>query len=234
MTDLMLATFVDAALSPHSFEEVEAAMRWALGQQMGHEPPDEVVALALGKTALETNRWQSIYNDNFGNIKAGNQYVGMYTAFPCNEVLHGQVVWFSPRGKLDKKDGNVIAEAYDFPPWHPQTRFRAYANHFDGVGQYTDLIATGRYKVAWARLLSADVAGFVHELKLAGYFTADETLYRKGVEGLYGEMRRRVQKLPHEHAVADIDYAAILATVRGDQFAHANYAHSGADVGSYG
>lgn len=234
MTDLMLATFVDEEPTPCPFEEAEPAMRWALREQMGHDPSDEVVALALSKTALETARWQAIHNDNWGNIKAGPKYEGMYTVYACNEVLNGQVVWFSPRGKLDKQHGVVVAEAYDFPPWHPQTRFRAYAGHYDGVSQYTDLIATGRYKIAWARLLSADVTGFVHELKLAGYFTADEGLYLKGVSGLYNEMRLRVKKLPHAHAVADIDYSAILATVRGDQFAHANYAHSGADVGAQG
>lgn len=230
MTDLMLATYVDDELTPRAFEEVEPAMRWALSQQMGHEPSDEAVALALSKTALETWRWQAIHKDNFGNIKAGPKYVGMYTAYACNEVLNGQVVWFSPRGRLDKKGGRVIAEAYDFPPFHPQTRFRAYAGHYDGVSQYTDLLATGCYKVAWARLLSGDVNGFVHELKVAGYFTADEAVYMKGVRGLYDEMILRVKKLPHEHAVTLVDYASILATVRGDQFAHANYAHSGADV----
>ncbi len=232
MTDLMLATFVDDELTPRSFELAEEALRWALKEQMGHEPSDEVVALALSKTALETARWQSIHKSNWGNIKAGPKYEGMYTAYACNEILSGQVVWFSPRGRLDKQNGKVVAEAYDFPPWHPQTRFRAYAGLFDGVSEYTDFIATGRYKVAWARLLSADVTGFVHELKLAGYFTADEALYAKGVRGLYDEMILRVKKLPHEHAVTEPDYAAILATVRGDQFAHANYAHSGADVGA--
>ncbi len=234
MTDLMLATFVDDELTPCSFEEAELVMRWALGEQLGSPPSDEAVALALAKTGLETARFQAIHNDNWGNIKAGPKYVGMYTAFACNEVLAGQVVWFSPRGRLDKKNGKVVAEAYDFPPWHPQTRFRAYAGHYDGVSQYTDLIATGRYQAAWKRLLVGDVHGFVHELKAAGYFTADEALYEQGVRGLYNETLLRVKKLPHEHVVIEPDYAAIFATVRGDQFSHANYAHSGADVGGQG
>lgn len=233
MTDVMTAAYEEDLLTPCSFDDAEPIMRWALGQQMGHEPSDETVALALSKTGLETARWQAIHRSNWGNIKAAPAYEGMYTCYACNEVLAGKVVWFSPRGRLDGKGGKVIAEAYDAEPFHPQTRFRSYANHYAGVSEYTDLIATSRYKVAWAKLLSANVTGFVHELKLAGYFTADESLYLKGVSGLYNELLLRVKKLPHEHAVADFDTDAILATIRGDQFAHANYAQSGADVGGY-
>ncbi len=40
---------------------------------------DDTLALALAKTALETGRWQRIWNSNFGNIKASESYVGQYT-----------------------------------------------------------------------------------------------------------------------------------------------------------
>lgn len=224
MTDVMTAVFVDAEKRPLAFDQAAGAMKAALSGQLGHDPPDEVLALGLAKTALETGRWQSMWNDNWGNIKAGLAYVGMYTAFACNEVLGGKVVWFSPRGRLDKQGGTVVAEAFDAEPWHPQTRFRAYANEFDGCYSYVDLISTGRYKVAWAMLLSGNVTGFVHELKLAGYFTADEGLYLKGVQGLYNEMLARVKGLPHEEHVppGDHDFDVILATIQGDQFAHVN------------
>jgi len=221
MTEVMTATFVEDALTPMSFEQAVEAMTPALAGQLNAAPSDEVKALALAKTALETGRWQAIHRQNFGNIKAGTTYVGMYTGFACNEVLGGKVVWFSPRGRLDKKDGTVVSEWFDGEPWHPQTRFRAYANHFDGAYEYVELIATGRYKLAWSRLLLGDVQGFVHCLKLAGYFTADETLYLRGVQGLYSEMLARVKGLPAEHLIPSIDHDAVWATLRGDQFAHA-------------
>jgi hypothetical protein len=220
MTDVMTATFTEDLLTPLPFEQAAAAMKPALKDQLGHDPTPETEALALAKTALETARWQSIHRSNWGNVKAGTGYVGQYTAFACNEVLNGQVVWFSPYGRLDKKGGVVIAEAYSAEPWHPQTRFRAYANEYDGAYEYVDFIATGRYKVAWARLLSGDVTGFVHELKLAGYFTADESLYLKGVTGLYTEMLARVRGLPADHLIPTIDHDAVWATIQGDQFAH--------------
>jgi hypothetical protein len=220
MTDVMTATYIEDLLTPMPFEDAAEAMTAALADQLKAQPSDEVKALALAKTALETGRWQSIHRSNWGNIKAGTSYVGMYTAFACNEVLGGKLVWFSPRGRLDAKGGNVVAEAFDGEPWHPQTRFRAYANRFDGAYEYVEFIATGRYKVAWSRLLLGDVVGFVHTLKLAGYFTADEALYLKGVQGLYGEMLARVRGLPHEHLAPEIDHDAVWATIRGDQFAH--------------
>ncbi len=223
MTDVMTATYVEDLLTPFSLETAAAAMKAALQTQLGRAPSDEVLALALAKTALETGRYKSIHRYNWGNVKAGAAYVGMYTAFACNEVLAGKLVWFSPRGRLDKQGGVVVAEHYDGEPWHPQTRFRAYANEYDGSYEYVALIANGRYKKAWAALLAGSVSGFVHELKLAGYFTADEALYLKGVSGLYQEMLARVRGLPHEAHVpeGDHDFERILATIRGDQFAHA-------------
>lgn len=220
----MLATFIEDLLTPLTFEQASGAMAAALANQLGHQPSAEVLALALAKTALETGRWQSLHRSNMGNAKAGDAYVGMYTAFACNEVLGGKLVWFSPRGRLDHQGGSVVAEAFDAEPWHPQTRFRAYANEFDGCYSYVDLISTGRYKVAWAMLLSGSVTGFVHELKMAGYFTADEGLYLKGVQGLYNEMLARVKGLPHEEHVPPGDHAfdVILATIKGDQFSHVN------------
>lgn len=220
MTDVMTATFFEDRLTPFTFEQAEEAARWALGAQMGHEPSDEVVALALSKIFLETGRLASSHRWNLGNIKAATTYVGMYTAFACNEVLGGKVVWFSPYGRLDKKGGTVVAEAFSGEPWHPQTRFRAYANHFDGMDQYVTFIATGRYKVAWAKLLSADVTGFVHELKVAGYFTADEAIYKAGVVSLYNELVARVKKIPHEHLVAFVDHEGAIASIANDTFAH--------------
>lgn len=222
MTDVMLATFTEDELTPFLFEEAEEALRWALSTTLGHDPTDEVVALALAKIFLETGRLAACHKWNVGNIKAAASYIGMYTAFACNEIIGGKAVWYSPYGRLDKKGGVPVAEFYKGEPWHPQTRFRAYANHFDGMDQYVTFIATGRYKVAWAKLLFGDAVGFVHELKLAGYFTADEALYLKGVRGLYNELLARVQKLPHEHLVEHVDHEAVLATIQGDQFAHAH------------
>lgn len=183
----MLATYVHARLTPLSFEEAQTALASALRQQIGKWPSREALALALAKTALETGRWKAIWNYNFGNVKAGEKYAGSYFCIELNEVLSGKVVWFSPRGRLDRKGGTVVAEPFEDPPGHPQTRMRAYPNAFEGAEAYVKFVAGGRYAAAWQLLLAGDAAGYVHALKVAGYFTADEATYAKGVVSLQRE-----------------------------------------------
>lgn len=190
----MKAVYVDPVLTPLTFDEAAERMQQGILVATGVAPTTAALALALAKTALETGRWQKMWNGNWGNIKAGDDYEGMYTAFPCNEVIGGKVVWFDPSGQLDRKGGDVTGLAWAVPPAHPQCRFRAYANGFDGAQQYVDFVANGRYAEAWARLLDGDAAGYVHALKLKGYFTADEATYLRGVEKLFREFQRKLER----------------------------------------
>lgn len=219
----MLATWVPARLTPLTFEEASAALAAALRDQLDGKPvPRETLALACAKSALETGRWRSIWNSNFGNIKAGEQYAGNYCTIELNEVLNGQIVWFSPRGRLDRKGGAVVAEPYSDPPGHPQTRMRAYANRFDGAFSYVNFVAGGRYAAAFARLLAGDAGGYVHALKVAGYFTADEAAYVKGVISLQREFLGKLAgQSPDAHEPEDHEWEAIRAAVVGSSWERA-------------
>lgn len=190
----MNATYVEPVVTKLTLGEAIACMRQGIHVATGTPPSDPALALALAKTALETGRWQKMWNYNWGNVKCNDDYDGMYTCFPCNEVLNGKVVWFSPQGQLTRKDGDMTGLAWAVPPGHPQTRFRAYANGFDGAQQYAEFVANGRYRDAWERLLEGDPAGYVHALKLRGYFTADEDTYLRGVDRLYREFLPRVEE----------------------------------------
>lgn len=188
----MLATHKPAEKTPVAFEYAAGALSAALASAIGHTPSFEVLALSLAKTTLESGRdgdryWVSSRHWNIGNIKAGAQYSGMFTTYACNEVLDGKVVWFSPHGRLSGRGGVVVSEPYEDPPGHPQTRFRAYANAFDGAYQYVDFIASGRYRDAWAELLEGDATGYVNALHAKGYFTADPGVYSSGVFSLHRE-----------------------------------------------
>jgi hypothetical protein len=200
----MQAVFTPDELTPFSFEEAAEAMEAALADQLKAKPSREVLALALAKTALETGRWKKIHCFNWGNIKAGEHYAGMFTCFLLNEVLGGKVVWFAPEGQLIAGPGSAITgQHYAVPDGHPQTRMRAYANRFDGAYSYVDFVSGSRYAGAWKLLLKGDAAGYVHALKLAGYFTADEATYAKGVISLQKEFIGKLADLPHheiEHA----------------------------------
>lgn len=220
--DEMVATFTDDQLTPFSFDVAAEAMMAALMDALGGKhPTDDTLSLALAKTALETGRWKYIHCYNWGNIKAGKAYVGQYTSFACNEVLGGKVVWFAPGGRLDGKGGSVVAEPSPVPPGHYQTRFRAYANQFDGAYEYVDFVASGRYVDAWKELLVGDSDGYVQALHDKGYFTADPAVYGKGVKSLQAEFKAKLQgkQWPVAETV-DIEWERIRAMIIGNSLNH--------------
>jgi hypothetical protein len=220
-TPEMKAVFVEARQVSIPFETADNVFTSALENVLGSEPPQKARAIALAKTALESGRWGAkggLWNWNFGNIKAGPAYEGQFTAYKCNEILPGRgLVWFDPAGELESRDGPIVGRVYTVPDAHPQCRFRAYAGPTDGAYEYVDFIAGGRFNDAFAELLEGDVVGYVHALKLKGYFTADETVYRRGVEGLFKEFLKRLEgeAIFRECGVPDpLDVRACLAPQR--------------------
>lgn len=200
----MRAQYVAPVKTPLAFEDAANAMRRALASVLGKDPEVSVLALALGKTALETGRWSSIWNFNFGNIKASDTYPGLYTCISLNEVMPAGVMWYAPEGLLNRKGGVVIAERCSVPPGHPQTRMRAHESASEGALAYVRFVAGGRYAAAWEQLLAGDAAGYVHGLKLKGYFTANEETYKRGVVALQREFIAKLAALPPEEPPVDL------------------------------
>jgi len=192
-----VSTWVQSESTPLTFDDVVPVLRNALRNEIGSLPSKQTLALALAKTALETGRWRLMYSWNFGNVKLG-QYPGMYQCYPCNEVIDGQVVWFHPLGKLSGKGGYVVGENYGLPPGHPQTRFRAYANAYDGAYDYVSFQARelNRFRAAWMLLLAGHVEGYVRALSAAGYFTAPVETYLATVSKLHAEFLARLGNAP--------------------------------------
>lgn len=226
----MLAAYTPDLLTVLSFEDAKKALEASLHATLNATPSREAVALMLAKTALETGRWRKIHCFNFGNIKAGQKWSGMYTCILLNEVLGGKVVWFAPEGQLAAGPGSsIIGTHYPTPKpgtpqtlWpfepeqgygHPQTRMRAYANKYDGAYDYVDFVSGGRYAPAFPFLLAGDEARWVHAIKQLGYFTADEGLYLKGVASLKHEFLAKLEGLdvePAPVAQETFDNAALL------------------------
>lgn len=184
----MLATYVHPRLTPMPFERAREAL--AAGLREGTAPvPREVLALGLAKCALETGRFQKIWNWNFGNIKASTRYAGMYTCIVLNEVIGGRVQWFAPDGPVIRLAGGSFTPTSDprvaVPPGHPQTRMRAHANAFDGAIAYGDFMQAR--PAMWAALKLGEPVAFVAAMKRGGYFTADESTYARAVASLYRE-----------------------------------------------
>jgi hypothetical protein len=194
----IVPTWIEAHPTPIEFDGAAACLRNALRNEIGSLPSRATLALALAKTALETGRWQKMFGWSWGNIKAAAGYAGMYQCYPCNEVLGGQVVWFHPLGKLSGKGGYVVGENYGLPPGHPQTRFRAYANAYDGAYDYVSFQARelNRFRAAWMLLLAGNVEGYVRALSAAGYFTAPVETYLATVSKLHAEFLARLGNAP--------------------------------------
>lgn len=229
----MEAVYTEPIKTPMAFEKAHECLKWALNNYIGNNPEDEVLALALAKTALETGRWTSIWNSNWGNVKASDTYVGMYTCIVLNEVLmrNGKptVVWFAPEGELSAspaKGGKLIAPPLPVPPGHVQTRMRAFANNYDGADQYVDFVAQkSRYRKAWAALLTGNAVAYVHQLRVAGYFTAPESEYLSGVAALQNEFLRKIRGMPEEPPV-DMDWEKLTKDVYAQ---HVQFITSGMD-----
>lgn len=151
---------------------------------------------------------------NWGNVKGAHPETGAYCMFPCDELLAPDVARenlrtappvedayakaagacgsASARLKGVAKDGRWIVQFY--PP-HPQCRFRAFEDAADGAYAQLRFLAIdttpndgrpNRYAEAWrAADEHDDPAEFSHALRKAGYYTAPEDQYTRGVVSIY-------------------------------------------------
>lgn len=172
------------------FSEAEAAyaLRQAWKIKYKNYPNNNQLALLWAQSALETARWKSIRNFNFGNIKKKwpNPKYNIkddghkFTMFATGENLLN-------KGKL---------EYHWFEPPHIQTHFCSYNTIVDGAEDYLLFVSQKkRYAKAWQQVLAGDPKAFGHELKVAGYYTASEELYTKGVIRLTDEFLRKANVL---------------------------------------
>jgi flagellum-specific peptidoglycan hydrolase FlgJ len=132
---------------------------------------DETLAILYAKTCLETGRFKvGFHNYNFGNIK--RQKDKTWTMFSCSEIINGKEVFFDPP--------------------HFQTHFSAFENLKEGALAYINFVSSkSRYKKAWQELLNGNPKAYCHELKIAGYYTANEEKYTNAVVSLFNEFLRR-------------------------------------------
>lgn len=202
----MKATLVPDQLTPLDAKAVALAFRGAYETVCGKTPSNACLALMVAQSALETGRWRSIHCNNFGNVKASQDYVGLYCQFRCNEVINGRVEWFDPP--------------------HPQTNFRAFASADAGaIDHLRFLSGRKRYAKAWEVLKDGMPLAFVEALKAAGYFTADAGPYARAVTSLWKEYCYLVEHLgngeptepsPPHHDEEGLHREALAAVVKFD------------------
>lgn len=162
--------------------EAAYALRKAWYKVYGTYPSDKSLAVLWAKSALETGRWKFIHCYNFGNIKKKwpTKYSPddghFFCMYRCGEVLNGKHEMFDPP--------------------HFQTHFRGYKTVEDGAEDYLRFVSQQkRYAKAWDKVVQGDPVGYSHELRVAGYYTADEQRYTAGVVRLFDEFMKRKDEL---------------------------------------
>jgi hypothetical protein len=193
------AKLVTDLLTPCDAPTYLRAIRGGLETLSGRTPSNAHVAVLTAQSALESGRWKSMHRFNPGNIKASDTYGYLFCQFRCNEVIGGKVQWFEPP--------------------HPQTNFRAFLDLETGVLDYLRFLSQrARYSSSWHAAESGDPALFVHALKNAGYFTADEAPYRRAVQSLFNEYLRLMVETDRDTLPdpAEIDHEAAVAVVTPD------------------
>lgn len=140
-----------------SGEQAAEALSGAWESIHGEKPSAETLSILTAQWAHETGRGASMYNYNFGGIK-GSSPEGLSTSLRTREG------W----GKTEV----TIRDS-----------FRAYRTAEDGARDYLRLLG-GRYAGALESAKAGDAEGFVHNLKLRGYFTGNEQAYARSVSSM--------------------------------------------------
>lgn len=196
--------FLKAEKTPAKPEEVYSALGKAWRAQLGTEPKRESLIVLLAQWAFETGRGKAMWNYNLGNAKGkpGGSNGRSWTFFACNEMLpvaNANALVAKAGLRRDGGPGNdaVITSIKDgiatvwFYPSHPACCFRAFRTLDEGTADYFDMLRK-RFASAWPAVLAGDAAQFSHLLKVARYYTADESHYTRSLVSIYNEMAKKV------------------------------------------
>lgn len=171
--------------TPLTEAEATYALREAFYRIYKKYPSINTLAILFAQTALETGRWKSIHNYNFGHLKR--------SFIPANEGMKftmfatGENLW----NPLLKK-----TEYKWFTPPHYQTAFRSYKTAVDGAEDYIRLVSQRqRYIKAWQAVLKGDAKAYSYALYDAGYYTANPDNYTKAVVSITDEFKNKATEL---------------------------------------
>lgn len=151
---------VEAKKTSVTRADLKGAITNALTRLNGSAPSQNLVDTLTAQASLETASGASMYNFNFGGIK-GASPAGNTAVLKTHEVSNGKDVVI--------KDG-----------------FRAYDSLDEGALDYVKTMRD-RFGAALTPAAAGDTAGFAHALKKAGYYTASEADYAKGISRLMGQ-----------------------------------------------
>lgn len=156
--------------TPLSDTDLANVLRAGYQQVFGSDPTAEVLANGWAQVAFETGRGSKIYNNNFGNIKATDDWIKSGQPFAVKETSE-----FTGSGK----------HYTDLAKW------KAYPSPEAGAAGYWKLIGN-RYKKAMDWMEAGDPQSATVALAMNKYFTANIGKYAKGVSSLYNTFMSKI------------------------------------------
>lgn len=178
---------VPSVQTPVSLPQLAKALSGGFPKIMGtgaRFPSARAMAGAFAQLCFECGNGQKARDFNFHNEKLSSTWDGKYQQYRCTEIFDARMTALAhrkgPCSDKQWKDGPLRLVTLE-PP-HPWSSFLAFDSAEAGAARYLKLIACGdRYTRAWHALYHGDWAGFAHELRVAGYYTADEEEYTRGL-----------------------------------------------------
>jgi len=151
------AGYVEPARTPVSPGDLRGAIDRAYQKVIGKAPSATLLDNLTAQASLETGRGAQMYNFNFGGIK-GASPTGQTAQCLTHEVT---------------SDGSQVTV---------RQGFRAYGSIDAGAEDYVRVLKKN-FGAALGQAELADVGGFAHALKSAGYYTASESDYASALRG---------------------------------------------------
>lgn len=201
--------------------EVYMALRLQLEAQLGREQTTRAgVVILLGQMALETGRFQSTMNYNFGGVKCSPKWGGCWQHFTTTEhFAEGEAARYiaeAPAGtKVERigvdDTGKIILR---FSGRHPMNKFRAYETLDDAVASHVRFLLGPRYRTAVHLAMAGRPDDYAQALRSAGYYTGDAATYARNVRQLAreydGTMPPEPAPAPEPHRPEVVSVAATV------------------------
>jgi hypothetical protein len=172
-------------------QSIEALWRGWLAYFGAPPPSKEALWIVTAQWGLETGWGNHMHNFNMGNVKSKDGDGYDYQFFGCGEevTLATAQAWKSKDPKLVtfkrfyEAKGKQMASVWIDPP-HWVSRFRAFHTAAEGALDHIAILSR-RFSTALSAAMAKDPRGYAHELRAAGYYTADEGQYTRGLLGCY-------------------------------------------------
>lgn len=159
-----LAQEVPYKLTTLSELQLAEVLREGYKKTFGQDPSAEVLASGWAQVALENARGEKIYNNNFGNLKATEQWVQSGKPFAVKST-----------GEYDSK-GKYYT--------HADAKWQVYRTPVEGAAAYWSLLGR-KYKTALSWMAAGNPENASQALSKANYYTADVDKYSSGMKSLY-------------------------------------------------